>query len=162
MHNNALQLNAFRFAKLRKYHHTLYMENVYMRHLLISSLLLVLVGCGGDPFWLPPAHRITIQQGNLLSERQLAKISVGMDQNSVRTLLGAPIANTLMHENRWDYLYTRGPAGAAIEAKRLAIFFEDATVARIDGNVEDTSGELPEHRNWWEKLFPPLREPTGL
>jgi len=138
------------------------MDTIYMRHLLISSLLFVLVGCGGDPFWLPRAHRITIQQGNLLSERQLEAVAVGMDQNAVRTLLGAPVSHTPLHENRWDYLYTRGPAGAAIEARRLAIFFENDTVARIDTNVEDTSGELPEHRNWWEKLFPPLREPTGL
>jgi len=124
-----------------------------MRSLLISALLLILVGCGGDPFWLPRAHRITIQQGNLLSERQLNEIQVGMDQEAVRTVLGAPLANTLLHENRWDYLYTRAPAGAAIEAKRLAIFFEDATVARIDSNADETSGELRERRNWWERLF---------
>ena len=133
-----------------------------MRPLAISILLVLLTGCGGDPFWLPRAHRITIQQGNLLSERQLAEVKVGMDQAAVRTLLGAPIANTLMHENRWDYLYTRGPAGSAIEAKRLAIFFENAAVARIDSNADETTGELPEHRNWWERLFPPKRESTGL
>jgi len=138
------------------------MEKVYMRHLLIASLLVVLVGCAGDPFWLPRAHRITIQQGNLISERQLSLVKVGMDQGAVRSLLGAPVTNTPLHEKRWDYLYTRGPAGAAIEAKTLAIFFEDNIVASIDSNAMNTSGELPEHRNWWETLFPPRREPTGL
>ncbi len=85
-----------------------------------------------------------------------------MNQNAVRTLLGAPIANTSFHDSRWDYLYTRGPAGAAIEARHLAIYFENATVTRIDSNAEEQTGEIPEHRNWWERLFPPLREPTGL
>ena len=138
------------------------MEIVHLRHLLIPLILVTLVGCGGDPFWLPRAHRINIQQGNLLSERQLAEVRVGMDQNAVRTLLGAPIANTPFREGRWDYLYTSGPAGAAIEARHLAIYFEAETVARIDSNAEENSGELEQRRNWWEKLFPPAREPTGL
>jgi len=138
------------------------MEIMRVRYLLFPLLLITMIGCGGDPFWLPRAHRITIQQGNLLSERQLAEIKVGMDQNAVRTLLGAPVTNSPFTQDRWDYLYTRGPAGAAIEARKLAIFFENETVSRIDNNADDTSGELPDHRNWWEKLFPSLREPTGL
>jgi len=138
------------------------MEFNQVRTLSLSILLTFLVGCGGDPFWLPRAHRITIQQGNLLSERQLAGVNVGMDKNAIRTLLGAPIAKTPFADKRWDYLYTRAPAGAAVEARRLAIFFENELVARIDNNAEEQSGEIPEHRNWWERLFPPLREPTGL
>jgi len=138
------------------------MEIAHVRITLLILLLTTLVGCGGDPFWLPRAHRITIQQGNLISERQLSEISVGMDQNAVRTLLGAPVANSPFHQSRWDYLYTQAPAGASVQAKRLAIFFENETVARIDQNADEVTGELPPHRNWWEKLFPPLREPTGL
>jgi len=138
------------------------MEIVRLKNLTVLALLAILAGCGGDPFWLPRADRITIQQGNLISERQLSEIKVGMDQNAVRTLLGAPITNTPFRTGRWDYLYTRGPAGAAIEAKHLAIFFENELVARIDTNAQQESGEIPEHRNWWEKLFPPARERTGL
>ena len=135
---------------------------IFILVLFSLASTLGLVACGGDPFWLPRAHRITIQQGNLLSERQLSDVAVGMDRNAVRTLLGTPITETPFHENRWDYLYTRGPAGSAIEARRLAIFFENELVAKIDSNATEASGELPEHRNWWERLFPPLREPTGL
>jgi len=138
------------------------MEFEYVRPLCIALLLTSLIGCGGDPFWLPRAHRITIQQGNLLSERQLDGIEVGMDKNAVRTLLGSPVAKTPFHNDRWEYLYTRGPAGSAVVARRLAIFFENEVVTNVDSNASDTSGEIPEHRNWWERLFPPLREPTGL
>jgi len=133
-----------------------------LRALIVLSVSLILSSCAGDPFWLPQAHRVTIQQGNLLSERQLDEIKVGMDQNAVRNLLGSPIADTPFHDNRWDYLYTRAPAGSAVEAKRLIILFENNAVASIDSNAEASSGELPEHRNWWERLIPPRREPTGL
>lgn len=138
------------------------MEIVRLKYLLVTVLLTTLIGCGGDPFWLPRAHRITIQQGNLLSERQLSEVKVGMDQNAVRSLLGAPITNTPFQTGRWDYLYTRGPASSAIEAKQLAIYFENEIVARIDSNATEQSGEVELQRNWWERLFPPAREPTGL
>ena len=73
----------------------------------ISSL----TACGGDPFWLPRAHKITIQQGNLLSESQIGQVTVGMPRADVRSLLGAPVTNTTFHDARWDYYYTSTPAG---------------------------------------------------
>jgi len=133
-----------------------------LRGVLLSTVLFMVSGCGGDPFWLPRAHRITIQQGNLISERQLSAIEVGMDQNAVRTLLGSPIANTQFNANRWDYIYTQAPAGAAVTAKRVAITFENELVSNIDTNAAEQDGELKGHSNWWEKLFPPKRAATGL
>ncbi len=133
-----------------------------MRISAILCLCLLVQSCGGNPFWLPRAHRITIQQGNLLSERQLDEISIGMNKAAVRSLLGSPITDTPFHNERWDYLYTRGPAGSAIKAKRVAIFFTEESVVRIDSNAETETGELPEHRNWWEILFPPRRQGSNL
>jgi len=43
--------------------------------------------CGGDPFWLPRAHKITIQQGNLISQTQLERVTVGMNRDEVRLYL---------------------------------------------------------------------------
>ncbi len=128
-----------------------------MRLSLILVLLFGLISCGGNPPWLPRAHKITIQQGNLLSNQQFESIDIGMSRESVRSLLGSPVAATPFHADRWDYLYTQGPAGSVIRAKRLSIFFENEIVARLDSNDDDHSGEIPVQRNWWEKLFPPKR-----
>lgn len=122
-----------------------------MRYVVSLSLIVMLSACGGDPFWLPRAHKITIQQGNLLNEDMLARVTVGMDRELVRNLIGTPVVQSPFERDRWDYLYTRGPAGAAIAARRVSIVFKDDKVTAIDDNIELESGELPAKRYFWEK-----------
>lgn len=122
-----------------------------MRTLTGLVLLSLLSACGGDPAWLPRAHKITIQQGNLVNQDQLERVNVGMEREMVRNLIGTPVINTPFQSDRWDYVYTQGPAGNAIRAKRVSILFVDNKVASIDDNQDLESGELPPQRYFWEK-----------
>ncbi len=113
--------------------------------------------CGGNPFWLPRAHKITIQQGNLVNQTQLERVTVGMQREEVRNLIGTPVANVPFQADRWDYIYTQGPAGSEIRAKRVSILFQGDQVASIDSNQELESGEKPAKRYWWERFSPSSR-----
>ena len=121
---------------------------------LASSLLFVLMlsACGGDPFWLPRAHKITIQQGNLINEQQLERVEIGMNRDLVRNLIGTPVVDSPFKENRWDYLYTQGPAGERIKARRVSISFAENIVTGIENNKDVESGVRPERRYWWERF----------
>jgi len=121
-----------------------------MRAVLCVVLLCLLSACGGDPFWLPRAHKITIQQGNLLNQEQLQRVTLGMERELVRNLIGTPVIKTPFNADRWDYVYTQGPAGNAIKARRVSLTFVDNKVARIDDNLELESGEVPPQRYFWE------------
>lgn len=122
-----------------------------MRTALCLFLLGLLTACGGDPYWLPRAHKITIQQGNLVNQAQLDRVTIGMERELVRNLIGSPVIETPFQENRWEYVYTQGPSGNSIKARRVSILFEDNKVASIENNQDLESGEVPPQRYFWEK-----------
>lgn len=100
--------------------------------LLATSLLLN--GCGGTPFWLPKAHKIDIQQGNLISKEVVDQLKTGMSRQEVTELLGEPVLNNGLNPNRSDYLYTRAEAGEHVNAETLTVFFENGTVVKIEND----------------------------
>jgi len=126
-------------------------SNITLTFFALSALLM---GCAGDPFWLPPAHKISIQQGNLLSEKQIARLSVGMSEAEVQELIGAPLTRSPFHANQWDYAYTKGPSGYAIPARRITLIFKEGEVSSIQTNADSTTGVIPEQRRFWEILSP--------
>lgn len=93
------------------------------------SSLLVLAGC---------AHRIDIQQGNVLTQDKVAALKVGMDKRQIRFLLGDPLLEDPFHANRWDYYYSFTPGGGKTQRYGLTLYFEGEQLARIE-----THGTIP-------------------
>lgn len=103
-----------------------------MRHFLISALLLSLVyGCSSVN--LGP-HRIDVQQGNALDQENVARLKPGLNRSQVRFLLGTPLVVDPFRTDRWDYVYVFYKAGKLAEQKRISLFFDGETLARIEGD----------------------------
>lgn len=99
-------------------------------------MLFVLTGCG----WTSPiqrlgAHKIDIQQGNLVTSEMLAKLKPGMTPSQVRYVLGTPLLVDPFHGNRWDYVYRLERAGKLQEHRRIIVVFENERLKGIEGDV---------------------------
>lgn len=97
---------------------------------LLLLLALQLAACG----WLAP-YRIDIQQGNFVSQEMVAQLKRGMTRDQVRFVLGTPLVTDVFHANRWDYVYLLDRPGQPRVQRRLAVFFEDDKLARVEGDV---------------------------
>ena len=96
----------------------------------VLLLTLLLGACGS----LSP-HRIEIQQGNYVTQDMVAQLKPGMTRDQVRFVLGTPLVADIFHGNRWDYVYWREDARGNREQRRVAVFFEDDKLQRVDGDV---------------------------
>ena len=96
------------------------------------SVLLVLlcVGLAGCSL-LPDAHKVEVQQGNIVDRAVLDELRTGMTKQQVRFLLGNPVINDIFHPDRWDYIYYVTPAGEAPTLQRLTLFFEGSVLTRV-------------------------------
>jgi outer membrane protein assembly factor BamE len=86
------------------------------------------------------AHKIDIQQGNVVTEEQLAKVKTGMEPQKVRAILGTPLLTDPFHNDRWDYFFSLGKGNTVEERYRVTLFFKNNRLSRIKrvGDVPKT------------------------
>ena len=81
-------------------------------------------------------YRIDIQQGNLLEDKDIDQVAVGMTRSQVQFLLGTPMVSDSFHRDRWDYAYYfRQGRSREIQRRWLIVYFENERVARVDRDV---------------------------
>jgi len=101
---------------------------------LAIGATLALTGCSGPekkPQYrasalekLPFVYKMTVQQGNIVTEEMVDRLEPGMTQSQVRFLLGTPMLTDMFHTNRWDYTYTIRRGHDDMQLTRLTLFFQ--------------------------------------
>lgn len=143
----------------------------------IAALLLASCGSVGLPTPNLKPYRMEIQQGNFVSQEMVSQLKLGMSKEQVRFVLGTPLISDSFHAERWDYVFRRQRANSReLEQRKIAVFFEDGKLKRIEGDVmpaspADAAGvkapaaspapaaaanppapEEPQEKSWWQKL----------
>ena len=107
-----------------------------MRHALFAVLLVsVLAGCGVPRVPGITPYKPDIQQGNFLSQETISQVKPGMSREQVRFILGTPLITPIFHSDRWDYVYGREDERGKRSERRIALFFVDNKLDRIQGDV---------------------------
>ncbi len=109
-----------------------------MKYFVIISLL-VLASCSTLRF--PGVHRINVQQGNVISQSMIDRLKPGMTKSQVRFVLGNPVIDDSLNENRWDYIYTVQVAGGETQRQELILFFLDDKLSYFESDLLPAENE---------------------
>ncbi len=113
---------------------------------LVSSVIAVLLlsACAMPNFRIPRVHRITIQQGNLVTQDMIDKLKPGMSRKQVAFVLGEPVVKNPFDQSRWDYVYTVFIQPNFNSEKRLSVFFVDDHLSYFTGDYKPTEAKETE------------------
>jgi len=92
-------------------------------------------------------YKIDIQQGNVVEQKTVNRLLPGMSKSQVRYIMGTPLLVDVFHQNRWDYYYSMKKGGQARVKERIALFFDDDRLVRIEGDLKPQLDEGGEELN---------------
>jgi outer membrane protein assembly factor BamE len=103
--------------------------------------LLVQAGCSVPKVGLPRVHKVTVQQGNVITQEMIDRLKPGMTRSQVAYVMGEPVFRNAFDDDRWDYIYTLEIPGYYEEQKRVSLHFENDVLAYFTGDYAPTSAK---------------------
>ena len=97
--------------------------------------LLPLGGCG-------VLYKLDVQQGNLFNKDQVETLKPGMSKRQVLLVMGSPSIISPFNQNRWDYVSSIKRGRGKMDSKDLVLYFENESLARIEGDYFPENPEL--------------------
>jgi outer membrane protein assembly factor BamE len=110
---------------------------LFSRSLALTLALVSFASVGGGCSQLkfPFVYRINVQQGNIIDQKKLDQLKIGMSKRQVQFLLGTPLLVDTFNTERWDYLYSVRRGDKVLGEKRFTVFFASDALARYEGDV---------------------------
>jgi len=94
----------------------------------------LVAGCGLRIPGVTP-YKMEIQQGNYVTQEMASQLRSGMGKEQVRQVLGTQLLADAFHNDRWDYVYWREDAWGKREMRKLAVFFMNGKLVRVEGDI---------------------------
>lgn len=105
---------------------------------------IVLSGCS----IIPGVHKVTIQQGHIITEEDVSNLKLGMNKRQVRFVLGNSLSPNVFNDDRWDYFYSvrRGSDGE-ITRHLYTVYFENDKLVKMEGDHAPDSKLLSKQKD---------------
>jgi len=87
---------------------------------IVLISIFFLSGCA-----FPGVYKINVQQGNIVTDKELSSLSEGMPRSQVHALLGTPLVLNPINPSREYYVYTFQRRGGDITEQKIIVFYKD-------------------------------------
>lgn len=102
------------------------MAMISLKISLLSALLALSTACSHFDF-----EKRIMQQGNLVTAEQIARLKKGQTREQVRSIMGDAVLIDTFNPNRLNYVYTLDQGKKQTVRKQVVIEFADDRVIRI-------------------------------
>ena len=111
---------------------------------LVLCASIFLAGCSMPKLRMPRVHKITVQQGNVITQEMIDRLKPGMARSQVAFIMGEPVFKNAFDDNRWDYVYTIDLPDVFSKEQRVSLFFVEDMLAYFTGDLYPTEPEEEE------------------
>ena len=70
-------------------------------------------------------YKVPVLQGNIIEDEDVEQLVQGLTKDQVQYLLGTPLLNSPIHQQRWDYFYSVKLGDIVIAEKKLFLIFDE-------------------------------------
>ena len=84
---------------------------------------------------IPQVYKLTVQQGNIVTQDMLDELKVGMTKRQVAYVMGTPLIRSPYQQERWDYIYTLERRDKVVKEYQVTVFFKDEIYTHFEGEV---------------------------
>ena len=90
---------------------------------------------------LPRVYRLSVQQGNVITQEMIDGLKPGMTREQVAYVMGQPVILNPFDDSRWDYVYTLRVPGFVNETVKMSLFFTDDVLTHFTGDFKPSDAE---------------------
>ena len=122
---------------------------------LSALTLAVLAGCSSmqpttdKVLGIITPYKMSIMQGNVVTQELAAQVKPGTSREQVRDLLGSPLLTSAFHVDRWDYVFTLKRQGVEPQKRSVVAWFKEGRLDRLEAPAD-----LPSEREFVSSVRP--------
>ena len=110
-----------------------------MKYIYVAFMAFSVGGCSLSQLKLPElkiprVYKLSVQQGNVITQEMVDRLKPGMTRNQVEFVMGKPVLGDPFNDDQWVYIYTLEVPDYFNQAFKMVLASEDDTLATISGD----------------------------
>ena len=110
-----------------------------MKYIYVAFMAFSVGGCSLSQLKLPElkiprVYKLSVQQGNVITQEMVDRLKPGMTRNQVEFVMGKPVLGDPFNDDQWVYIYTLEVPDYFNQVFKMVLAFEDDILATISGD----------------------------